>query len=111
VKNSIWSFLRSQIHDVCDAIAKECSFAASNRFELAPSVQAKDNTSPNTEMATKIASNRGIAKKSTEELALVLPTQTATPRRKRISDISQMRLDAYVTRSTEQALKEKSVQP
>jgi hypothetical protein len=110
LKNTVWSYLRLQIYHVCDAIVREFSFATGNYVELAQPVQLTGNTSGNKNMATKVAPNSSSARKSTDQLAPVPPARTITPHKKRISDISQMRLDAYVARTAEQAVKKKNVQ-
>lgn len=108
MKNTAWFYLRSQIHHVCDAIVREFSFATGNHGELAQSIQLKGNTSGNNDMAAKVVPNGSIARKSTDQPTPVPSAQTVKPHKKRISDISQMRLDAYVARTAEQAVKEKN---
>jgi hypothetical protein len=115
LKNTYCTFLLSQIHDVCDAVVREISLMTGNRFELARSIEASSDKSVDAEITkeiftTNLTRSSAMAKPSRElkkEISSTEVTEVLAPRKKRISDISQMRLDAYVARSAEQDEKKK----
>jgi hypothetical protein len=103
---------------VCDAVVREISLMTGNRFELARSIEASSDKSVDAEITkeiftTNLTRSSAMAKPSRElkkeisSTEATKVTEVLAPRKKRISDISQMRLDAYVARSAEQDEKKK----
>ncbi len=109
LKNNVWSYLLLQSHHVCDAIMRELSIATGNCIEPAKPGQLNWGTANRANTATALSNmtthnSQLVVLKTGTESAVKPTTETKVPR-KRISDISQLRLDAYVARSAEQAEK------